>query len=83
VDFVVYGAGTFAALEVKRSRNVQTRDLQGLKAFRADYPEASVALLHLGSEPLRIEGIACLPLEGFLRDLVPTAPGRGSPLMVQ
>ena len=57
VDFVVYGAGTFAALEVKRSRNVQTRDLQGLKAFRADYPEASVALLHLGSEPLRIEGI--------------------------
>jgi len=74
VDFVVYGAGTFAALEVKRSRNVQARDLQGLKAFRSDYPEASVALLHLGREPLRIEGIVCLPLERFLRGLVPTAP---------
>jgi predicted AAA+ superfamily ATPase len=74
VDFVIYGEATFAGLEVKRSRTVQARDLQGLKAFRQDYPEADVALLHLGPEPLRIDGILCLPVEAFLRGLVPQAP---------
>jgi uncharacterized protein len=53
---------------------VQARDLQGLKAFRQDYPEADVALLHLGPEPLRIDGILCLSVEAFLRGLVPRAP---------
>ncbi|MGL6132631.1 MAG: DUF4143 domain-containing protein, partial [Prochlorococcaceae cyanobacterium] len=52
VDFVVYGPGTVVALEVKRSRSVQRRDLAGLKAFREDYPESEAALLHLGREPL-------------------------------
>ncbi len=59
MDFVVYGPDSFTALEVKRSRQVHAGDLQGLKAFRADYPEARVALLHLGQEPLRIDGILC------------------------
>lgn len=54
VEFVVCGADTFAALEVKRSRQVHPSDLQGLKAFQADDPEATVTLLHLGPEPLPI-----------------------------
>lgn len=74
VDFVVYGPGTFVALEVKCSRSVQRRDLSGLKAFRDDYPESEAALLHLGPEPLRVDGIDCLPLEGFLRGMTPSAP---------
>jgi len=45
VDFMVYGPDSFTALEVKRSRQVHSGDLQGLKAFQADYPEAMVALL--------------------------------------
>jgi predicted AAA+ superfamily ATPase len=74
VDFVVYGPDTFVALEVKRSRNVDRRDLAGLKAFREDYPESRVALLHPGREPLRIDGIDCLPLEEFLRAMIPSRP---------
>ncbi len=74
VDFVVYGPDTFVALEVKRSRILHSRDLAGLRAFRDDYPESRVALLHPGREPLRIDGIDCLPLEGFLRMMTPSRP---------
>jgi hypothetical protein len=52
---------------VKRSRTVHRRDLAGLKAFREDYPESRVVLMHLGAEPLRIDGIDCLPLAVPLR----------------
>ena len=71
VDFVLYGPDSFTALEVKRSRQIHSRDLQGLKAFQADYPEATVALLHLGAEPLRIDGILCLPCGDFLKGVDP------------
>jgi len=74
VDFVVYGPGTFAALEVKRSARVDRRDLRALKAFLEDYPEADAALLYLGREPLVLEGIPVLPCETFLRGLQPGAP---------
>lgn len=69
VDFVVYGPGCFAAWEVKRSARVHSRDLRALKAFRDDYPEASVTLLYLGTEPLVIDGIRVQPCEDFLRGL--------------
>lgn len=74
VDFVVYGPGTFAALEVKRSARVERRDLRALKAFLEDYPEAAVALLYQGREPRVLEGIPVLPCETFLRSLRPDAP---------
>ncbi len=74
VDFVLYGAESVAALEVKRSRQVHSSDLQGLKAFQADDPEATVALLHLGPEPLRIDGILCLPCGDVLQALEPRMP---------
>jgi predicted AAA+ superfamily ATPase len=74
VDFVIYGASTFAAIEVKRSARVESRDLRGLKAFRDDYPEASAALLYLGREALMIDGIKVLPCETFLSALHPGMP---------
>ena len=74
VDFVVYGPDSFTALEVKRSRQLHSGDLQGLKAFQADYPEARVALLYLGQEPLRIDGILCLPCGTFLQGVDPLQP---------
>jgi uncharacterized protein len=76
VDFVVYGPRVFVALEVKNALRVQASDLRGLRAFHEDYPEARVVLLYRGSERLRIDGIWCLPVEAFLRDL---RPGRGLP----
>lgn len=80
VDFVVYGSGVFAAIEVKRSRHVHRTDLRALRAFREDYPEASVCLLYMGVERLLVDGVACLPCEDFLRELHPehaSLPGIG------
>lgn len=71
VDFVVYGPGVFAAIEVKRAGTVRSADLRALRAFREDYPEAEACLLYLGRERLLIDGIACVPCEEFLRELRP------------
>jgi predicted AAA+ superfamily ATPase len=71
VDFVLYGPGLFQAIGVKRSRCVDRRDLSALRAFVEDYPEAELLLLSLCEEPLLIDGIRCLPLESWLRELRP------------
>ena len=74
VDFVVYGRRGFWALEVKHSAAVRPADLRGLKAFRADYPEAELRLLYRGEEALEVDGIRCVPCDAFLRHLVPRQP---------
>lgn len=68
---MLYGPGLFLALEVKRSRRVDRRDLAALRTFGEDYPEAGLLLLSLCEEPLLIDGIRCLPLESWLRELRP------------
>jgi predicted AAA+ superfamily ATPase len=74
VDFVVYGADAFFAIEVKRSKGVSSKDLRALKAFQEDYPHAQACLLYGGRERLKIDKILCLPCEAFLRQLDPTKP---------
>lgn len=74
VHFVVYGRDGFHAFEVKNARAVRAFDLRALRTFRADYPEADAVLLHRGRERMRMHGIWCLPVEDFLREMV---PGRG------
>jgi uncharacterized protein len=71
VDFVMYGTDVFVAIEVKRSRNVHSRDLRALRAFREDYPEAACLLLYLGDERLEIDGVSCVPCTQFLLGLRP------------
>ena len=71
VDFVVYGPDIFSAIEVKRATKVHGKDLRALRAFREDYPEASVCLLYMGKERLTIDGISCIPCEEFLKALHP------------
>jgi len=71
VDFVVYGPELFWAIEVKRSARIDRRDLAGLKAFGADYPQAECLLLSLAPEPMLIDGIRCEPLEPWLRHFSP------------
>ena len=71
VDFVLYGADVFVAIEVKRSRNIHHTDLRALKAFQADYPLASVCLLYMGVEELKIGDVLCLPCDTFLKTLHP------------
>ena len=51
-------------------------DLRGIKTFHRDYPEATPLLLYRGSETLERDGIRCVPVDRFLRELV---PGRDLP----
>jgi uncharacterized protein len=74
VDFVIYGKTGFWAIEVKNARRVHSSDLGGLRAFRVDYPEARVALIHRGPERLVIDGVPCIPAKEFLATLVPGVP---------
>ncbi len=74
VDFVLYGRDGFWAVEVKHTAAVRGADLRPLKAFREDFPEASLRFLYRGTERLAIDGIPCIPCEEFLLDLVPGKP---------
>ncbi|OIP95903.1 ATPase [Candidatus Wirthbacteria bacterium CG2_30_54_11] len=74
VDFVLYGQNTFAAVEVKSSTKIRPSDLNGLRAFREDYPQAQLVFLYRGEQRLLIDGILCIPCERFLRDLRPGLP---------
>ena len=77
VDFIIYGDAGFWAFEVKNGRQAHREDLRSLRAFRRDYPEAVPVLLYRGAHPLRVDEIACVPVDEFLRGLV---PGRSPPL---
>ena len=76
VDFILYGRGGFHAIEVKNSRSVRPSDLRGLRTFHEDYPESSPLLLYRGEEALERNGIRCVPVDRFLRGLI---PGRDLP----
>jgi len=71
VDFVIYGADDFTAIEVKNSRTVHPKDLNGLLSFRQDYPQSKLLFLYRGKERLKIKDVFCLPCEEFLKNLVP------------
>ncbi len=74
VDFVVYGGDSgLQAFEVKNARKVHSTDLRAIRAFREDYPEAESAVLHRGSDRMRIDEVWCLPVDDFLRHV---SPGR-------
>ena len=47
------------------------KDLSGLQAFCADYPEAIPILLYNGQERLVKKNIYCLPIDDFLKKLTP------------
>lgn len=74
VDFVVYGPAGFWAIEVKSTGRVRPQDLKSLSAFSEEYPEAVPVLLYRGEERLRIGRTWCLPVEAFLRQIVPGRP---------
>jgi len=71
VDFIIYSANSFVAIEVKNSTKIRPRDLQGLKAFRDDYPECRQLLLYRGKERIMINGILCMPCLEFIKSLIP------------
>ena len=76
VDFVLYGAAGFYAIEVKNGRSLRLADLRAIKTFHRDYPEATPLLLYRGTETVERDGVLCIPVDRFLRELV---PGRALP----
>lgn len=71
VDFVVYGPNEFCAIEVKNSASISPKDLNGLLAFRDEYPEAKSLLLYRGSRRRYEKGILIIPCEEYLRYIHP------------
>ncbi len=71
VDFVLYGADVFAAIEVKNTGRIDNRDLNSLKSFQEDYPQSKTYLLYRGTERLLKNGVMCIPCEDFLKNLYP------------
>ncbi len=71
VDFIVFGALGLWAIEVKNSTHINPGDLKGLEHFQQDYPEAKTLLLYRGETRLLKKQILCLPVNEFLKSLVP------------
>lgn len=71
VDFVLWGEGGFWAIEVKNSSRIYSKDLRSLRTFQQDYPEVTPIMLYRGQDQLRMDQIWCVPVEKFLRGIVP------------
>jgi len=69
VDFVLYGEKGIIALEVKRKKNINKKDLKSLSLFKKDYPMTKAYLLYGGKEIKYIDQITILPLEKFFNAL--------------
>ncbi len=73
VDFVIYGEDGLWAIEVKNTKVIRGNKLNGLSAFKQDYPTANSAFLYRGSERLVVKNVLCIPCDEFLKDLHPAA----------
>lgn len=69
VDFVAYGANGLHAFEIKRARVITNKSLKGLKAFKADYPQAKLYLIYTGKYREYREDIELIPFEEALKEL--------------
>ncbi|TAN34108.1 ATP-binding protein [Patescibacteria group bacterium] len=66
VDFVLYGKRGIVAIEVKRTKNIQSKHLRSLSLFLADYPMAKTLMLY-GSDRLMHDGKnTIVPINSFL-----------------
>lgn len=71
VDFIVYGPKGLFAIEIKNNENFSSKDLNGLKAFGEDYPQAKKLFLYRGKFRTLQGDILCLPVDEFLLNLSP------------
>lgn len=65
VDLVLYGERGLHAFEVKRTSRFREADLDALRMFCADYPEASGHLLYGGTKTYRFGNIDVAPLDAI------------------
>ncbi len=69
VDFVIYGQHGFHAFEIKRSSQITSKSLKGLKTFGEEYPEAQLYILFLGKHKEYHGNITAIPFEQALQEL--------------
>jgi len=69
VDLVLYGERGLHAFEIKRSSRFSERDLEGLRLFCDDYPDAKGHLLFGGDQRYRYGPIDVLPLDEAIKTL--------------
>lgn len=71
VDFVVEKDDELVAIEVKSGPSVRSADLRALRAFHDEFPNARLLALTDTPLPERQGMVHVLPLEAFLRRVVP------------
>ncbi len=69
VDFIIYGPQGFHAFEIKRSAQITSKSLKGLKNFGQDYPEASLHIIFLGQQKEYHGTITAIPFKDALKEL--------------
>jgi uncharacterized protein len=69
VDFILYGPKGIIAIEVKRSRSINRKDLRSLKAFADDYPDSKRMIFYGGNRIEYHDGIQAIPFEIALSKL--------------
>ena len=67
VDFILYGPKGLLAIEVKRSSHFSSKDLQGLKAFKSDYPAANCYFFYGGDIKRKEDEIQVIPISEAFR----------------
>lgn len=70
VDFILYGEKNIIALEVKRKTKISNSDLNSLKLFIKDYPQAKGYLLYGGKEVLYYDKITLIPYDHFFKNFL-------------
>lgn len=76
VDFVFYGESGIIAVEVKRTTNIDSSRLGGLKSFQKDYPQAKCYLACGAARREYHGGIEVWPFGDFLVNLPEILQGR-------
>lgn len=70
VDFVLYGPRGLIAIEVKSSERVRSDDIEALRLFKEDYPEARSILFYAGKSDSYDDGVEVIGIERGLSELV-------------
>jgi uncharacterized protein len=69
VDFVLYGPSGIICIEVKYSSTYRSKDLNGLRSFKKDYPMAKAYLFYMGDNEFYEEDVTIMPATKALRTL--------------
>jgi predicted AAA+ superfamily ATPase len=70
VDFVLYGKNGLLAFEIKRKENLSKSDLNGLRAFKKDYPESECYVFCNVKKEEYLGSIKIVPIDKGLNNLI-------------